>query len=180
MAVKATARATFYKREKGNYTFLRYSNDGGQTFTAASQKAIDEAKGSLPLEGRNLLDVSKIAKGINTPSLTVTNAAKNTFNIAIGTANTMGRIQNVLPFVTDTTKWGSRKYVLSGYIKASVGTTVIFDFGDIIQNEAAINVTSTSTYFAVTFNRTNFLDSSYYGFIDFNFITDHGPASAQS
>lgn len=35
MAVKATARATFYKREKGSYTFLRYSNDGGQTFTAA-------------------------------------------------------------------------------------------------------------------------------------------------
>lgn len=171
MAVKATARATFYKREKGNYTFLRYSNDGGNTFTAASQKAIDEAKGSLPLEGRNLLDVGKIARGINVSLLTVTNAATNTFNIVIGTANTIGRIQNVLPFATDTNKWGSRKYVLSGYIKASVSTTVIFDFGDINQNEAAINVTSTSTYFAVTFNSTNFLDSPHYGFIDVNLPT---------
>ena len=156
---------------QNKYKHIRYSNDGGNTFTAASQKAIDETKGSLPLDGRNLLDVSKIAKGNNVSSLTVTNAATNTFNIVIGTADTMGRIQKVLPFVTDTTKWGSRKYVLSGYINASVNTTVIFDFGDINQNEVAINATTTSTYFAVTFNSTNNLTSPYYGFIDVNLPT---------
>lgn len=171
MAVKATARATFYKREKGSYTFLRYSNDGGQTFTVASQAAIDAARGSLPLEGRNLLDASKIAKSINVSSLTVTNAATNTFNIVIGTANTIGRIQNIIPFVADTAKWAGRKYVLSGYIRTSVDATVRFDFGDINQKEAAINTTATSTYFTVTFNSTNYLTSPYYGFIDVNFPT---------
>ncbi|MCI6619631.1 MAG: hypothetical protein MSD82_12350 [Prevotella sp.] len=39
---------------KSSYTFIRYSNDGGQTFTEASQAAID-ATASVPLEGRNVV-----------------------------------------------------------------------------------------------------------------------------
>lgn len=153
------------------YSYIRYSDDGGQTFTAASQAAIDAAKGSLPLDGRNLLDVNSIVKSTNVATINISNATTNTFNILVGTVYNVFRIKNILPFVTDTTKWGIRKYVLSGYIKADVDTTVNFDFGDTQQNEVAINVTTTSTYFAVTFNRTGYLVSPWYGFIDVNLPT---------
>ena len=156
---------------QNKYKHIRYSNDGGTTFTVASKSAIDEVNGSLPLEGRNLLDVSKIVESVNASSLTITNASTNSFSMVGGTKYNNSRIQNVLPFVTDTAKWRSRKYVLSGYIKASVNTMLKFDFSDVIQNEEAINATSTSTYFTVTFSSTNYLTSPYYGFIDVNLPT---------
>lgn len=40
--------------QNNSYTFFKYSNDNGTTFTAPSQAALDEVQAGLPLEGRNL------------------------------------------------------------------------------------------------------------------------------
>lgn len=56
MAVLARGQITITDmRNEGTYTFVRYSDDGGKTFTAASQAALDEVQAGLPLEGRNFI-----------------------------------------------------------------------------------------------------------------------------
>lgn len=55
MAIQARGRVTFHKIQDPSYTFLRYSNDGGKTFTPANL-----------VEGNHIIGDTKVTiKGLN-------------------------------------------------------------------------------------------------------------------
>ena len=131
-----------------DYTYLRYSNDGGQTFTAASQAAIDAALGSLPLEGRNLIDMNTLLQDEGVGPFTSVNASTNTFTTTVALVD--GHFGIALPPLSVFASHSS--YTLSGYIKSSIAVTLDVDIYQHIGDKTINLLANTNTYFSVTFS----------------------------
>lgn len=149
-----------------DYTYLRYSNDGGQTFTAASQAAIDSALGSLPLEGRNLIDMSNLIPDEGSQPFTSVNAATNTFTTTVALVDGhFGIASQPLSIFASYTS-----YTLSGYIKSSIAVTLGVDIDGTAGDKTINLLANTNTYFSVSFSGVALTATDWIGL----YFTPHG------
>jgi hypothetical protein len=168
MAVSARGQITITDmRNEGTYTFLRYSDDGGQKFTLASQTAQEEMLAGMPLEGRNLWDCSLMRNWINSTIVNVVNANTNAFTMTVGQRLNFGRIQNIFRWANKS--WGEKSYVVSGYIKADKPVNIRFKLNDTTPNESPFDLGTEYQFFSVSWNKLKseyFEDNMYFGFLD--------------
>ena len=160
MAIKARGEFTVsvVNDGKGEKTFIRYSDDGGKTFTKAKDFAENDEYGN----GRNLIGFN--CKLIYTH--VTENKGSNSFEFV--KAGTPSRIQNI---------WRNKQgkvmpdgiYRLSGLVKADTACTIVLQMGDTNAHEGNIEVTTDWKPFSVTVNNTKWLNAPYYGFIDLEY-----------
>lgn len=143
---------------KNAYTFVRYSDDNGKTFTKAKDFVENDEYGS----GRNLVGFNCKLRYFHVTE----NKSINGFEFV--KASTPARIQNI---------WGSKQgkvmpsgiYRLSGLIKADAACTIVLQMGDTNAREGNIEVTTDWKPFSVTVNNTNYLNAPYFGFVDLEY-----------
>lgn len=155
---------TVRRAAKGSYTFLRYSDDGGQTFTLASQTAQEEMLAGMPLEGRNLWDCSLMRSFGGSTTINVLNASTNTFSMTLSPSLNWARIQNIFRWADKT--WANKPYVLSGYIKADKPVRTRVDLNDKQPNETPFEVSTEYQFFSVSWKWIHpkyFADNMYFG-----------------
>ena len=103
------------------HTFTRYSDDGGETFTPASQSAID----AIPLEGKNLWNMDSMSEeeGIDG---TFAEVDKPTSSFTVNVALDSGEIGDfgIRGVLIGSQSLGVRTLTMSGYLTSSVDTTL--------------------------------------------------------
>lgn len=165
MAVSARGQITITDmRNEGTYTFLRYSDDGGKTFSPASQAAQDDIQAGMPVEGRNLWDCSLMQRFGNSTTINVLNASTNTFSMTLNSSLRWARIRNI--FRWGDKSWGDKPYVLSGYVKADKPVRIRFELNDNQMNASPIDLGTEYQFFSVSWKSVTskyFADNNYFG-----------------
>ena len=104
-----------------SYVHLRYSDDGGETFTPASQSAID----AIPLEGKNLWNMDSMFEEEGVDGV-FAEVDKPTSSFTVNVSLESGKIGDfgIGGVLIGSQSLGVRTLTMSGYLTSSVDTTL--------------------------------------------------------